>query len=136
MDKPSHWVTFLNYIFNPMAGFVHILPQIGYKTTQHQTIYPNMHSSSTQMLGCFNPNLGQIWTNVGLKCTVESDSWSWVKIWNDIFNPTFGFGFTQNWVQTTQHCLECGIQPCHAPIKQFPAQSFKCTVTGMSCMFT
>jgi len=44
--------------------------------------------------------------------------------------------FTQIWVQTTQHCLECGIQPCHAPIKQFPAQSFKCTVTGMSCMFT
>jgi len=27
MDKPSHWVTFLNDIFNPMAGFVHILPQ-------------------------------------------------------------------------------------------------------------
>jgi len=31
MDKPSHWVTFLNYIFNPMAGFVHILPKIGLK---------------------------------------------------------------------------------------------------------
>jgi len=27
MDKPSHWVTFLNYIFNPMAVFVHILKQ-------------------------------------------------------------------------------------------------------------
>jgi len=27
----SHWVTFLNYIFNPMAGFVHILPKIGLK---------------------------------------------------------------------------------------------------------
>jgi len=24
MDKPSHWVTFLNYIFNPMFEFVHI----------------------------------------------------------------------------------------------------------------
>jgi len=23
MNKPSHWVTFLNYIFSPMAGFVH-----------------------------------------------------------------------------------------------------------------
>jgi len=23
--------------------------------------------------------------------TVESESWSWVKIWNYIFNPTFGF---------------------------------------------
>jgi len=31
MDKPSHWVTFLNYIFNPMAGFVHILPKNGLK---------------------------------------------------------------------------------------------------------
>jgi len=42
------------------------------------------------MLGCTNPNLGQILTNpnVGLKMsfkkiTVESES--------DIFNPTFGF---------------------------------------------
>jgi len=45
------------------------------------------------MLGCFNPNLGQIWTNpnAGLKITVESESWSWVYILNDIFNPTFGF---------------------------------------------
>jgi len=24
MDTPSHWVTFLNYIFNPVFGFVHI----------------------------------------------------------------------------------------------------------------
>jgi len=23
--------------------------------------------------------------------TVETESWSWVKILNDIFNPTFGF---------------------------------------------
>jgi len=27
----NNWVTFLNYIFNPMAGFVHILPKIGLK---------------------------------------------------------------------------------------------------------
>jgi len=25
------------------------------------------------------------------KITVECESWSWVKIWNSIFNPTFGF---------------------------------------------
>jgi len=31
MDKPGHWVTFLNDIFNPIAGFVHILPKIGLK---------------------------------------------------------------------------------------------------------
>jgi len=31
MDKPRHWVTFLNYIFIPMAGFVHILLKIGLK---------------------------------------------------------------------------------------------------------
>jgi len=40
------------------------------------------------MLGCFNPNLGQMWTkpNVRLKivikkCTVESESWSWVPLY-------------------------------------------------------
>jgi len=31
MDKPSHWVTFLNHIFNPMFEFVHIWPKIGLK---------------------------------------------------------------------------------------------------------
>jgi len=31
MDKPSHWVTFLDYFFNPIAGFVHISPKIGLK---------------------------------------------------------------------------------------------------------
>jgi len=29
--------------------------------------------------------------NVIKKCTVESESGSWVKILNYIFNPTFGF---------------------------------------------
>jgi len=48
------------------------------------------------MLGCFNPNLGQIWTNNKCwvknaikKFTVESESWSWIEIGKDIFNPTF-----------------------------------------------
>jgi len=43
-----------------------------------------------KMLGCFNPTLGQIWTN-----------------------PAIGLNFyfvcpylTQNWVKTTQHFLE------------------------------
>jgi len=31
MDKPSHWVTFLNDNFNPIVGFVHIVPKIGLK---------------------------------------------------------------------------------------------------------
>jgi len=35
MDKPSHWVTFLNYIFNPMAGFCTYFTQNWVKTTQH-----------------------------------------------------------------------------------------------------
>jgi len=50
------------------------------------------------MLGCFTPNLGQIWTNpnVGLKMQLKklqlkSESLSWVKMLNYIFNPTFGF---------------------------------------------
>jgi len=51
------------------------------------------------MLGCFNPTLGQIWTNpaVGL------------NFLHYIFNPTFRVCpyLTQNWVKTTQHFLEC-----------------------------
>jgi len=35
MDKPRHWVTFLNYVFNPMAGFVCILAQNCVKTAQY-----------------------------------------------------------------------------------------------------
>jgi len=31
MDKPSHLVTFLNDIFNPLFEFVHIWPKIGLK---------------------------------------------------------------------------------------------------------
>jgi len=41
MDKPSHWVTFLNDNFNPIVGFVHILPKIGFKTTQHFLVWLN-----------------------------------------------------------------------------------------------
>jgi len=53
-------------------------------------------------VGCFNPNLGIIWTNpnVGLnikkKITVESESWNWVKILTQhlglsIFYPNLGW---------------------------------------------
>jgi len=53
------------------------------------------------MLGCFIPNLDQIigsnmdkpkcWVkNVTKKITVESESWSWVKILNDIFTQHLG----------------------------------------------
>jgi len=42
------------------------------------------------MLGCFNPILGQIWTNPFL---IQRDC------------PYL----TQNWVKTTQHFLECGF---------------------------
>jgi len=31
MDKFSHWVTFLNYIFNRMLELVHIWPKVGLK---------------------------------------------------------------------------------------------------------
>jgi len=33
MDKLSHWVKCLNYIFNPTFGVVHILPKFGLKQT-------------------------------------------------------------------------------------------------------
>jgi len=50
---------------------------------------------SKKLLGYFNPNLGQIWTNpnVGLKCNLKNVQLK-VKVevaFNDIFNPTFGF---------------------------------------------
>jgi len=46
------------------------------------------------MLGCFNPNSGQIWTNpnVGLNILNQLQlSLSTVHFFDDIFNPTFGF---------------------------------------------
>jgi len=85
-----------NCIFNPIFGFVHILPKFGFKqpslflkcthtvsflhvvtvvvTINYAEIHPtnpkpNPHPNliiklhSKKMLGCFNPILGQIWTN-------------------------------------------------------------------------
>jgi len=55
----------------------------------------------TQMLGCFNPILGQIWTNpaVGLNLLIA------------FLNPTFGFVhiLPKIRVKTTQHFLECTL---------------------------
>jgi len=44
------------------------------------------------MLGCFNPTLGQIWTNpaVGLNFYITFLTSRWVKFLHYIFNPTFG----------------------------------------------
>jgi len=57
-----------------------------------------------KMLGCFNPILGQIWTNpnVGLKNAINK------------FNPNSWVCpyLTQNWVKTTQHFLECRVGNC------------------------
>jgi len=38
MDKPCNWV---NYIFNPKFGFVHILPKIGFKQECESFIQTN-----------------------------------------------------------------------------------------------
>jgi len=43
--------------------------------------------------------------NVIKKCTGESESW--VIILNVIFNICVCPYFTQFWVKTTQHCLDC-----------------------------
>jgi len=46
------------------------------------------------MLGCFNPNLGQIWTNpnVGLKMQLKKVQLKVkVDVLNDAFNLTFWF---------------------------------------------
>jgi len=54
------------------------------------TVYENISIESVPMLGCLNPNLGQIWTNpnVGLKMSTFTFN---CKFFNYIFNPTFGF---------------------------------------------
>jgi len=63
------------------------------------------------VLGCFNPNLGQIWTNpnVGLKMSTQLQ----LSLSTVIFLITFlthHFEFVhilpQIWVETTQHFLE------------------------------
>jgi len=61
------------------------------------------------MLGCFNPNLGRIWTNpnVGLKMSFQiwtqlQLSLSTVHFFHFAFCPYL----TQIWVETTQHFLE------------------------------
>jgi len=57
-----------------------------------------------KMLGCFNTNLPQIWTNpnVGLKMRLKKSQLKVkVEVWLK-FEITF---LTQIWVQTTQHCL-------------------------------
>jgi len=54
MNKASHWVKNVIQKCNPIAGVVHI-------KKKNPAFY--------RVLGCFNPNLGRIWTNpnVGLK---------------------------------------------------------------------
>jgi len=51
-----------------------------------------------QKAGLFQPKVGSNMDkpkccvkNVIKKITIESESWSWVKFLNYIFNPTFGF---------------------------------------------
>jgi len=65
MDKPSHWVTFLNYIFNPTAGFVYILPKIGFKQPSiflECTVYvKKLHVITERMnLGCGHDPLQEV----------------------------------------------------------------------------
>jgi len=33
--------------------------------------------TSKKMLGCFNPNLGQIWTNPNVGLKMQNNSWKW-----------------------------------------------------------
>jgi len=56
------------------------------KTVSVQSIGTYVHS---KMLGCFNPNIGQIWTNpnVGLKNAIKKIT---VDGENYTFNPTIG----------------------------------------------
>jgi len=53
---------------------------------------------TVKVLGCFNPNLGRIWTNpnVGLKMEFKNFNPTlnfifYCAFFNNIFNPTLGF---------------------------------------------
>jgi len=37
----------------------------------HYSVHNSLLLHSKKMLGCFNPILGQIWTNVGLKMSLK-----------------------------------------------------------------
>jgi len=49
------------------------------------------------MMGCFNPNLGQVWTNPNVGLKIEFTVLTQLQLslnytfFNYIFNPTFGF---------------------------------------------
>jgi len=56
-------------------------------------VYKELHSK--KILGCFNPNLGQIWANpnVGLKISLKIIQLK-VEILNYIFNTTIFWGLS------------------------------------------
>jgi len=62
-------------------------------------------------MGCFNPYLGQIWTNpnVGLKKLIKISNQLQLSLSTVKFLITFlnqHLGLSQIWVETTQHFLE------------------------------
>jgi len=73
------------------------------------------HFYTLNNAGLFHPKFGsnmdkpKCWVKNAIeKITVEIESWSWVKILNYIFNPTFGFvHIWPNHFETTQHFLQC-----------------------------
>jgi len=64
---------------------------VGVRSLAHCLVFECMcvfiHSCTLKMLGCFNPILGQIWTNPAIGSYLEY--------------------LTQNWVKTTQDLFEC-----------------------------
>jgi len=62
MQKPNCWFKFFNYIFK-LKSWLNNNPAFFRFARGKLPIY------TLKMLGCFNPNLSQIWTNpnVGLK---------------------------------------------------------------------
>jgi len=73
MDKPSHWVTFFNYIFNPTFGFVHIWPIVGLK--QASIFRVPMESKNLNRKTSLFPWPHWRCSNIKTRLNIASHSW-------------------------------------------------------------
>jgi len=72
MDKPSHWVEFFYYIFNPTFGFVHIWPKVRLEQPSNFRVYSHFKAS-------LHPKSYQNHRQIFWRCT--SDSLNEQMIW-------------------------------------------------------
>jgi len=75
MDKPSHWVSFFNQIFNPTFGFDPYLTQFWVKITQH--FYSEADTLYMARLHCYKKKV---------ESSSNSDEKCLSSFWNFYFN--------------------------------------------------